>query len=54
MDERYTAGGCGVGSIIAVILSWITNHSILYALLHGILSWFYIVYWVIKYYLQWI
>jgi len=44
-----TSSGVGIGSVIAVILSWTINHSILWAILHGILSWFYIIYWVIKY-----
>lgn len=34
----------GLGSIIAVLLSWDKNKSIGWAMLHGILSWFYIVY----------
>jgi len=43
-----TSSGVGIGSVIAVILSWTTNHSILWAILHGILSWFYVIYWAIK------
>lgn len=40
--------GIGLGSVIAAILSWTTNHSVLYAIIHGILSWFYVLYWLIE------
>lgn len=33
----------------AVILSWSVNQSVWWAILHGFLSMFYVVYWVIKY-----
>lgn len=44
--------GCGVGSfgfgtIIAMILSWSVNHSIIWALVHGFFSWLYIIYYVL-------
>lgn len=42
-----TNSGIGLGSIIAVVLSWTTWHSILWAILHGFFSWGYVVYWVI-------
>ncbi len=32
------------GMILAMIISWNKNHSILWAILHGILSWLYVVY----------
>jgi len=44
-----SSGGIGIGAVIAIILSWTTNHSILWAILHGILSWCYVIYWVIQY-----
>ena len=37
-------GGLGLGSVIAVVCSWQRNRSILWAILHGILSWFYVIY----------
>lgn len=39
--------GIGIGNIIAVVLSWSVNHDILWALIHGVLSWIYIVYYVL-------
>jgi mono/diheme cytochrome c family protein len=43
-------GGTGcwaLGSAIAVVLSWARNGSILWAILHGILSWIYVIYFAI-------
>ena len=39
--------GITIGAIIAVVMSWEANHSILWAVLHGIFSWFYILYRVL-------
>jgi hypothetical protein len=36
--------GVGLGSVIAVVCSWQRNRSILWAILAGIFSWFYVVY----------
>ena len=39
--------GIGLGSVIAVVCSWQRNRSILWAILAGILSWFYVLYFVL-------
>jgi hypothetical protein len=44
MDSR-TSGGIGLGTLIAVIISWTTNHSIIWAIIHGFFSWFYVIYY---------
>ena len=45
MDKcSVTYSGVGLGSIIAVVVSWSINHSIGWAILHGMISWFYVVY----------
>jgi hypothetical protein len=36
--------GIGLGSVIAVVCSWLRNRSILWAILAGILSWIYVIY----------
>lgn len=38
--------GIGLGSAIAVAISWSINKSILWAIAHGIFSWFYVIYYV--------
>jgi hypothetical protein len=39
--------GVGLGTVIAVVLSWQRNRSILWAVFHGICSWFYVIYWAV-------
>jgi hypothetical protein len=39
-----TGGGIGLGSVIGVVCSWQRNKSILWAILAGIFSWFYVIY----------
>jgi hypothetical protein len=38
-----------VGSIMAVIMSYSVNSSILWGLLHFSLGWIYVVYWMLSY-----
>ena len=42
------------GVTVAVCVSWIFNHSVLWAIFHGILNWFYVAYktiwYVVKHY----
>lgn len=39
--------GIGVGSAIAIVASWSRNKSVLWAILHAILGWLYVTYYVI-------
>lgn len=39
--------GIGLGSAIAVVCSWQRNRSILWAILAGILSWLYVIYFAL-------
>lgn len=41
------SNGIGIGSAIAVVASWSRNKSVLWAIIHGILGWFYVVYYVL-------
>ena len=41
--------GISFGSALAMILSWSISKSLLWAIFHGILSCFYVVYFVIRY-----
>lgn len=36
--------GVGFGSALAIAISYTNNHSILWAIIHGILGWLYVVY----------
>lgn len=42
--QTVTQTGIGIGSAIAIVCSWQRNRSILWAILAGILSWFYVIY----------
>jgi len=39
--------GIGLGSVLAVVVSWERNKSVLLAFLHGIFSWLYVLYFVL-------
>ena len=48
-EVSHTAAetGIGLGSAIAVVLSWHRNKSILFMIIHGILSWLYVIYFAL-------
>ncbi|MBA4765822.1 hypothetical protein [Qipengyuania huizhouensis] len=39
--------GIGLGSAIAVAISWAQNQSILWAIFHGFISWIYVIYYAV-------
>lgn len=41
------ASGISLGAAIAVVASWSVNKSILWAVVHGFLSWIYVIYFAI-------
>lgn len=45
------SSGISFGSAFAIVLSWTKWHSAGWAILHGVLSWFYVIwYFLIKHY----
>ncbi|WP_158962819.1 hypothetical protein [Myroides fluvii] len=40
-------GGVGLGTIIAIVASWSRNKSVLWAIIHGLLGWIYVIYFVL-------
>jgi hypothetical protein len=44
MVPVYVGPGIGLGTIIAVVVSWSRNKSILWAIIHGLLGWIYVIY----------
>ena len=42
-----TQSGIGLGSAIAVVCSWQRHRSILWAILAGLLTWFYVIYFAL-------
>lgn len=56
MDERKkeTVGktvktGISFGSALAMVISYSTWHSVGWAILHGLLSWVYVIYFIVRY-----
>jgi hypothetical protein len=49
MSESNNSGstGIGLGAVIAIVLSWTVNKSILWAIIHGFCSWFYVLYYLL-------
>jgi hypothetical protein len=48
IETRYvTTSGISLGAAIAVVCSWERNRSILWAILAGIFSWFYVIYFAL-------
>jgi hypothetical protein len=45
--QTVTQTGIGLGAAIAVVCSWERNRSILWAILAGIFSWFYVIYFAL-------
>jgi len=46
MNEAASAG-IGFGSALAMVISWSLNGSVLWAILHGIFSWLYVIYYAL-------
>jgi hypothetical protein len=47
--NNYYVTGIGMGGSLAMVLSYSINHSILWCILHGFFSWFYVIYFAIMY-----
>lgn len=39
--------GISFGSALAIAMSWTANKSILWAIIHGFMSWFYVIYYAL-------
>lgn len=43
-NSTVVNSGIGMGCSLAIAISWSINKSILWAMLHGVFSWFYVIY----------
>ena len=41
--------GVSFGSALALVISWTANKSLLWVIVHGLLSWLYVAYYAIRY-----
>jgi hypothetical protein len=53
-DDNKKRGGkfaakssIGFGAVLAIVMSWTANKAILWAIIHGILGWLYVIYYLI-------
>lgn len=44
---EVTKAGVSFGTALAIAISWSVNKSVLWAIVHGILSWIYVIYYII-------
>ena len=47
MSNNTIEIGIGMGSALAITISWSLHKSILWAILHGFFSWFYVIYYAV-------
>lgn len=45
--DTATQAGIGLGSAIAVAISWSLHQSIIWAIVHGFFGWFYVIYYAL-------
>lgn len=45
-NEIMIQGGIGLGSLLAVVISWDRNHSIIWAIIHAMCGWIYVIYYI--------
>jgi len=46
-NSTVTASGITFGSALAITISWSLWHSVVWAIIHGFFSWFYVIYYVL-------
>jgi hypothetical protein len=47
MNNTAVSTGIGFGSALAMIISWSLHKSIIWACVHGVFSWFYVLYYAL-------
>ncbi len=43
--KQVIKSGISFGSALAMVISWSVNRSIIWAIIHGLLSWIYVIYY---------
>ncbi|HEX9166721.1 MAG TPA: hypothetical protein VF862_12485 [Gemmatimonadales bacterium] len=46
---EVTRAGISFGSALAIAISWSANKSLFWAIIHGLFSWLYVIYYAIRY-----
>lgn len=50
MKKETVVEGLGFGQALAIVISYVKWRSIGWAIIHGLLGWFYVIYYFAKYY----
>jgi hypothetical protein len=45
---EVTKAGIGFGTALAITISWTANHSLFWAIVHGVFSWLYVIYYWLR------
>lgn len=45
--KQVVKSGVGMGSALAIVISWSVHKSLLWAIVHGALSWLYVIYYAL-------
>ena len=48
VNRQVITQGISFGSALAIAISWSANKSILWAIIHGLFSWLYVIYYAVK------
>ena len=46
-NNAAAGAGIGLGAALAIVMSWTANKAILWALVHGVLGWIYVIYYIL-------
>jgi hypothetical protein len=46
---EVTRAGISFGSALAIAISWSVNKSLFWAIVHGLFSWLYVIYYAVRY-----
>lgn len=47
LGRTIVKNGIGMGSVIAIVISWDRHKTILYAIIHGLFGWLYVIYYAL-------
>ena len=47
MKRQAAGAGIGIGTVVAAVLSWSANHSVFWIIIHALLGWLYVIYYVL-------
>lgn len=47
--KKTVKTGITFGSALAMVISYVNWHSVFWAVIHGLMSWIYVVYYIVRY-----